>query len=160
MRDLRAQIRRDLDPLFIPYYDALCAKLPLEWQPYSGHRSIPSQEKLYAQGRTSPGKVVTNARGGQSPHNYGMATDWTIWINGEPQWKMKKEDPRWHTFINAVTEVGLRSGSEFGDVDHAELRIAVPWSTIGTIFLEKGMNVALSSVRAAMIPPPGFNPIA
>lgn len=38
-------------------------------------RTSAEQDKLYAQGRTRPGKVVTNARGGQSLHNYGLAFD-------------------------------------------------------------------------------------
>ena len=39
----------------------------------SGTRTFAEQDRLYAQGRTEPGNVVTNARGGQSNHNYGIA---------------------------------------------------------------------------------------
>lgn len=38
-------------------------------------RTIAEQDALYAQGRTRPGKIVTNARGGMSYHNYGLAID-------------------------------------------------------------------------------------
>ena len=38
-------------------------------------RTIDEQNALYAQGRTKPGKRVTNARGGLSFHNYGLAID-------------------------------------------------------------------------------------
>lgn len=38
-------------------------------------RTFKEQDALYAQGRTTKGKVVTNARGGQSFHNYGLAVD-------------------------------------------------------------------------------------
>ena len=38
-------------------------------------RTIAEQDALYAQGRTRPGKRVTNARGGMSFHNYGLAID-------------------------------------------------------------------------------------
>lgn len=41
-------------------------------------RTIKEQDDLYAQGRTKPGKKVTNARGGQSYHNYGLAFDIVI----------------------------------------------------------------------------------
>lgn len=34
------------------------------------YRSPEEQDQLYAQGRTKPGQRVTNARAGQSPHNY------------------------------------------------------------------------------------------
>lgn len=41
----------------------------------SGRRSWPEQARLYAQGRTEPGPRVTNARAGQSFHNYGLGWD-------------------------------------------------------------------------------------
>jgi peptidoglycan L-alanyl-D-glutamate endopeptidase CwlK len=41
----------------------------------STERDNESQDDLYAQGRTRPGKVVTNARGGQSWHNFKCAVD-------------------------------------------------------------------------------------
>jgi len=40
-----------------------------------GLRTIEEQNALYAQGRTKPGKIVTNAKGGQSWHNRGVAID-------------------------------------------------------------------------------------
>lgn len=38
-------------------------------------RSFKEQDYLYAQGRTRPGAVVTNAKGGESEHNYHLAFD-------------------------------------------------------------------------------------
>ena len=38
-------------------------------------RTMAEQDALYQQGRSKPGKVVTKARAGQSPHNYGLAFD-------------------------------------------------------------------------------------
>jgi len=38
-------------------------------------RSIEQQNYLYKQGRSLPGKIVTNSQGGQSFHNYGLAID-------------------------------------------------------------------------------------
>lgn len=43
-----------------------------------GLRTIAEQNALYAQGRTKPGKVVTNAKGGYSFHNFGLAVDFAI----------------------------------------------------------------------------------
>jgi peptidoglycan L-alanyl-D-glutamate endopeptidase CwlK len=51
----------------------------------SGHYSQP-QNALYAQGRTTPGKIVTNAKGGQSFHNYGVAFDFVPIVGGKAQW--------------------------------------------------------------------------
>lgn len=41
-------------------------------------RTIAEQDALYAQGRTTPGRKVTNARGGWSWHNWGRAFDVAI----------------------------------------------------------------------------------
>ncbi|MGD6897096.1 M15 family metallopeptidase [Bacillus infantis] len=43
-----------------------------------GLRTIAEQNALYAQGRTAPGNIVTNARGGTSYHNFGLAFDFAI----------------------------------------------------------------------------------
>ena len=43
---------------------------------YEGFRSRARQDELYAIGRTAPGKIVTQAKAGQSFHNYGLAFDW------------------------------------------------------------------------------------
>jgi peptidoglycan L-alanyl-D-glutamate endopeptidase CwlK len=40
-----------------------------------GSRSYSTQAQLYAQGRTTPGNIVTNAAPGTSAHNYGAAYD-------------------------------------------------------------------------------------
>lgn len=52
----------------------------------SGYRSFAEQDKLYAQGRTAPGDIVTNAKGGQSYHNYGLSFDVVPMVKGLPVW--------------------------------------------------------------------------
>lgn len=55
-------------------YNKLGYKLVLA----EGYRSIAYQNSLYAKGRTKPGPIVTNARGGSSYHNFGLAVDFAI----------------------------------------------------------------------------------
>jgi peptidoglycan L-alanyl-D-glutamate endopeptidase CwlK len=52
----------------------------------STYRDGESQDALYAQGRTAPGKKVTNAKGGQSFHNWRVAFDFVPVANGKAQW--------------------------------------------------------------------------
>jgi peptidoglycan L-alanyl-D-glutamate endopeptidase CwlK len=52
----------------------------------STYRDHASQNALYAQGRTAPGKKVTNAKGGQSFHNWRVAFDFVPVVNGKAQW--------------------------------------------------------------------------
>lgn len=48
-----------------------------------GNRTWAEQDVLYAQGRTAGGKIVTNARGGQSNHNFGIAGDYGVFKDGK-----------------------------------------------------------------------------
>ena len=41
----------------------------------SGLRTYAEQDALFAKGRTAPGPKVTNAKGGESNHNFGIAFD-------------------------------------------------------------------------------------
>ena len=43
---------------------------------YCGRRTMEEQAALYKIGRSVKGKIVTNARPGESYHNYGLAFDW------------------------------------------------------------------------------------
>lgn len=43
-----------------------------------GLRTFAEQDALYAKGRTAPGPRVTNSKGGQSYHNYGLAIDFAL----------------------------------------------------------------------------------
>lgn len=53
---------------------------------YCTLRDFKEQNDLYAQGRTKPGKIVTNARGGDSWHNWGRAFDCVPLVGGKPAW--------------------------------------------------------------------------
>lgn len=75
----------------------------------SGYRSFAEQNALYAQGRTTPGNIVTNARGGQSLHNYGLAVDVVpLGANGQPNWNAPNST--WQ----AIGAAGKRQGMEWG----------------------------------------------
>ena len=58
----------------------------------STYRDFESQNALYAQGRTAAGKKVTNAKGGQSFHNWRVALDVVPLRNGKPVWGTTGED--------------------------------------------------------------------
>lgn len=56
-----------------------------------GLRTIAEQNELYAQGRTKPGKIVTNAKGGSSYHNYGLAVDFVLVVDNQLKWDIKTD---------------------------------------------------------------------
>lgn len=74
----------------------------------SGLRTFAEQDALYAQGRTKPGPIVTNARGGQSLHNYGLAVDVVPIVNGQPKWDVPE------SVWQKIGAAGKRQGMEWG----------------------------------------------
>lgn len=85
-----------------------------------GYRSHEEQNRLYARGRTAPGTVVTNARGGYSWHNYGLAADYAFVVGGRLTW----EGP-WSIFGCIARECGLEWGGDwkkFSDRPHVQWR--------------------------------------
>lgn len=63
-----------------------CERQGLDILIYCTYRSPEEQDGLYAQGRTKPGDIVTNARGGDSFHNWRCAFDFVPLVGGKPQW--------------------------------------------------------------------------
>lgn len=90
-----------------------------------GLRTIAEQDALYAKGRTTPGPKVTNAKGGSSFHNYGLAIDFAIMHdkdgNGtyeELSWDTAKDFDRdgvidWQEMVRAFTAAGWEWGGAF-----------------------------------------------
>jgi len=66
-------------------YEEMCKALRGRAIPRFSHtlRTIKEQDELYQIGRTKPGKIVTNAKGGQSYHNHGLAFDLVLIIDGK-----------------------------------------------------------------------------
>lgn len=84
-----------------------------------GLRTWAEQDALYAQGRTEPGHVVTNAKGGESWHNYGAAVDVAPFDDGIPDWDLSH--PAWKRIVEVGILMGLVSGVSWRDTPHFEL---------------------------------------
>jgi peptidoglycan L-alanyl-D-glutamate endopeptidase CwlK len=87
----------------------------------SGTRTYEEQNELFEQGRTKPGKIVTNARGGYSNHNFGIAFDVTIFEGMTPVW----ESPLYKVIGSMGKQLGLSWGGDWKsivDEPHFELR--------------------------------------
>lgn len=69
---------RELKPLVARKAQAIIDEMILLGHPVrivEGYRSLERQTELYNQGRETPGAIVTNAKAGESFHNYGVAVD-------------------------------------------------------------------------------------
>lgn len=103
-----------------------------------GLRTFYEQQILYSQGRSKPGKKVTNAQGGQSYHNYGLAVDFALLIDGkEVSWNMKKDWDGdmildWLEVVNIFREAEFEWGGmwRFRDNPHFQKRFGYHWKAL------------------------------
>jgi peptidoglycan LD-endopeptidase CwlK len=124
----------DLDPSLQPlaqqFIDA-CKAVNIRVGLSNTYRSSAEQDADYAQGRSVPGKIITNAQGGESPHNCTLADgtpaakafDFYILDTDDNQCDWNPEDAQWRQAIAIGQNLGLVSGSTFNikDNDHFEL---------------------------------------
>lgn len=95
------------------------------------YRSQEEQDALYAQGRTAPGKIVTNAKGGKSEHNFTLddgtpaskAFDFAVEDkNGQLNWNVNSIE--WSEVVSIGQQLGLVWGGgwkSIKDFDHWQL---------------------------------------
>lgn len=96
-----------------------------------GLRTIAYQNSLYAQGRTTKGSIVTNAKGGYSYHNFGLAFDFAIvnpdgkTVNWNTSIDLNKDGQKdWFQVAELGQSLGLEAGAfwkSFLDVPHLQL---------------------------------------
>jgi peptidoglycan L-alanyl-D-glutamate endopeptidase CwlK len=98
-------------------------------------RTFKEQNDLYAKGRTLPGQKVTNAKGGESYHNYGLAIDFVIINNGQAVWS-RGEDfdgdkiPDWMEVVKIFKKYGWKWGGDFKSIkDYPHVEKSFGYST-------------------------------
>jgi peptidoglycan L-alanyl-D-glutamate endopeptidase CwlK len=92
-----------------------------------GLRTFEESDKLYAQGRTAPGAVVTKAKAGQSYHNYGLAFDFAMITNGRDDYAV---GPNWMKVVSIMKTAGMTWGGNFAnfpDNPHFENNFGFNW---------------------------------
>lgn len=89
---------------------AACKKDGIDIIITSTYRDAQSQNELYAQGRTKPGKRVTNARAGESWHNWRCAADFVPIAGGKAQWN---NDALWNRCGAIAERCGLEWAGRF-----------------------------------------------
>lgn len=110
-----------------------------------GLRTIQEQNALYAQGRTMPGNRVTNAKGGSSFHNFGLAFDFCLAHdkdgNGtfeDVSWDIKLDydhdgEPDWMEVVNEFVKHGFEWGGNFHsikDYPHLQKIFGYKWQDL------------------------------
>jgi peptidoglycan LD-endopeptidase CwlK len=88
-------------------------------------RDAEYQDCLYAKGRTIDGKICTNAKGGHSYHNYGLAIDFVPLTNGKPNWTNA-------SLFKKVADIAKKLGFDWGgdfktikDMPHLQMTFGI-----------------------------------
>lgn len=94
-----------------------------------GFRSRDEQDRLHAQGRSSPGNIVTQVQGGGSYHNYGLAIDFALRDGDGVVWDIERDangngESDWFEVAAIGKELGFSWGGDwqrFKDYPHFEM---------------------------------------
>lgn len=104
-----------------------CAARGYHYYAISGYRSVEEQNALFAQGRSTKGAIVTNARGGQSAHNFGLAIDFCKDADKtrgglQPDWNAHE----YEVLAEEAKKLGLEPGLywQFKDAPHVQLPLS------------------------------------
>ena len=122
--DRSEKVIATLLPEVQPYARALVTKAAADGitiKVISGLRTYDEQNDLYAQGRTKPGRIVTNARGGFSNHNFGIAFDVGVFEGTQ----YLDESPKYKAVGVLGMDLGLECGGNWKtiqDEPHFQLR--------------------------------------
>ena len=144
-----------LDPKAVPPFrrflalaKGVAANYGCDYVMISGHRTWDEQNALYAQGRTKPGKKVTNARGGYSWHNFGVAGDFGVFKGklylDDGTEAQRELAQRVHKACSLVTDdAGLEWGGDWQTSKdtphyHLELLPTTPTAVNRATYKEKG----------------------
>jgi len=119
----------------------VCALHGLYFQVTSTYRSVEAQDALYALGRTKPGNIVTNAKGGQSYHNHRVAFDvWPV-VNGKLlPFTSDAAEPLLYAIAHFGKQVGMEWGGDFPnikDMPHFQVTLGYTFND----FINKKVNL-------------------
>jgi peptidoglycan L-alanyl-D-glutamate endopeptidase CwlK len=140
-----ATLKSWVQPVARQFIEALRSR-GIDARVISGTRSHDEQNALHAQGRTGPGRIVTNARGGYSNHNFGIAFDIGVFKKN----KYLNQSPLYAQAGPIGKSFGLSWGGDwksFRDEPHYELR--PPWAAK---LSERAMLAELRQRVAAGVP--------
>lgn len=113
-----------------------------------GLRTYEEQDQAYAIGRTEPGKIITNAKGGYGYHNFGLAADSCFLGNDPFLVKHSLRDKIWGDFGNKCVFETMVWGGNFDikDLDHCEMSYTFRLSELRSLYEEGGLGLVFNDI--------------
>ncbi len=136
-----------LQDKFLRLRSDLLSRHRIEIEIVSAFRSHAEQTKLFNQGRTTAGKIVTKAKAGQSFHNFGLAIDVCHFRRGTFDWS--EDNQIWLTIANCAKGNGLESGFfwKWQDKPHLQISGGLTLAEINAIFRVGGLKAVWRKVE-------------
>ena len=126
-----------------------CIDMKVPIRIVQGLRTVDEQNALYAQGRTTPGPIVTKAKGGDSWHNYGLSFDFCLLRNGKAISWNREEDldgdgqKDWSEVVNLFILTGFDWGgnwTSFPDYPHIQKLFGLTLSKAKKLLADKKVD--------------------
>lgn len=110
----------------------------------STYRDFESQTALYNQGRTTKGAIVTNAKAGESYHNFRCALDFAPVVNGKINWNDTKTFTRCGEIAESVGLEWAGRWKSFKELAHVQFTAGL---TLADLRAGKSIADAMKKVK-------------
>jgi peptidoglycan LD-endopeptidase CwlK len=137
--ELHPHVRDEVVSIVTEINDSLTGRA--QFRITHGLRTLEQQTALYMQGRTTKGPKVTNAKAGESVHNYGFAVDGVLIIDGkQASYDFKKDFDNdkvadWDEVVKVFAKYGWSWGgswNSFKDFPHFDKIGFNNWRVLST----------------------------
>lgn len=98
-------------------------------------RTMEEQQSLYDLGRTKSGSIVTNAKPGSSYHNYGLAVDLVVMVDGKLDWNYDMGKLVTYAIKHGIAWGG--NWKKFKDKPHFEKTFGINWKDMLSKYQKK-----------------------
>lgn len=110
-------------------------------------RTFKEQDELYSIGRTKSGKKVTNAKGGYSYHNYGLALDIVLIVDQKiAVWDVKSDydgdgKPDWMQVVHIFKSHGWDWGGDWKFTDYPHFQKSFGYKISDLLEMHKSKKI-------------------
>ena len=149
--DRLSNLHPDLAERLLRVYVHMFLEHGLTMRCTEGVRDFNRQASLYAQGRTTPGDIVTNAKPGESIHHYGLAADSCFKGNDPYMNKTKNGELYWRAFGNFCRIEEIEWGGDFQsikDMPHAQKTYGFSVSEMKSMYQQDGFTTLWKAITA------------
>ena len=116
-----------------------CRLAGIDLHVFESYRTLERQAYLYEQGRSRLGRIVTRARAGRSWHNYGIAADLVLKVNGNWTWEPEELYVKAAPLLESCGLQWQGRSKKFVELVHYQLPFELSIYEAEEIYKDKGL---------------------